>query len=401
MRYVILLSSILISSLSFAQEYRSISPGGGKVRYEIRLGQNPVQIPVEKSITQMFYSDSLLIFTTDNYMPWDCKWTIVDMKGHTFVSDKIPFWNSRVADLNPDFCNKRAIAFDYSIIDPSYRLIAKPKDGLEKMSTSFVDGIASTCIAIKDRNGNRKAFKTEYIDTDGKTVYPHLSCNPSNPWIFPVRKLRDGLRAHFDVTKQLWGYINSEGTVVIQPQYVEVHDFREGCAAVKCADGKWGFIDTSNTMVISPGFSIEPGDFHCGMAVVVRQNGQRTLLYRDGRIFQKDFSKVSPAIKNFCLAELYDHGPLLLIHKEKGILGQLPGFRYEVYAETEYRNPFFLFIDGVYSYNMIPICKTPGSRYLGNGLFWKNSNLNGYAAIVYDETGECKVVFPYKVNNSF
>lgn len=50
---------------------------------------------------------------------------------------------------------------------------------------------------------------------------------------------------------------------------------------------------------------------------------------------------------------------------------------------------------------MIPICKTPGSRYLGNGLFWKNSNLNGYAAIVYDETGECKVVFPYRTNNSF
>jgi len=39
-----------------------------------------------------------------------------------------------------------------------------------------------------------------------------------------------------------WGYINTEGKWVINPQFEHVNDFSEGLAAVE-KDGEWGFID--------------------------------------------------------------------------------------------------------------------------------------------------------------
>lgn len=47
-----------------------------------------------------------------------------------------------------------------------------------------------------------------------------------------------------------WGFVNSSGEVVIEPQYEGAKSFSNGLAAV-CVDGKWGFIDEENQLVIS------------------------------------------------------------------------------------------------------------------------------------------------------
>ena len=46
-----------------------------------------------------------------------------------------------------------------------------------------------------------------------------------------------------------WGFVDTEGNIVIKPQYEEAKSFSQGLAAVK-ADGKWGFINTENEPAI-------------------------------------------------------------------------------------------------------------------------------------------------------
>jgi len=67
--------------------------------------------------------------------------------------------------------------------------------------------------------------------------------------------------------KGKWGYINSSGKIVIQPQFVWAEEFSEGLAAFESADGKHGYIDESGAVVIEPKFD-NWTDFSEGLAAV-------------------------------------------------------------------------------------------------------------------------------------
>lgn len=67
-----------------------------------------------------------------------------------------------------------------------------------------------------------------------------------------------------------WGFINTAGEVVVEPQYDDCHDYQNGYAAVKIED-KWGYIDIKHNLVIAPEFQ-EVGDFRNGLAIVTRDN---------------------------------------------------------------------------------------------------------------------------------
>ena len=400
MRKLILSVLLFIPLALSAQTYPIIRPGGGKALFELREADNPIEVPVERQVTQMYYSDGLFIYTTDSNTPWECKWTIIDLEGNKLVSDVAPFWNAKSGDT-PKFYNRRAITNNGYIITADYKVVAKPPKGLFGISPAFVDGIASICTEIRDKNDYQVGFKIEYINTDGETVYPSLSYKSEDPWIFPARKLNDGLRAYYDAKQQRWGYLDSDGNITIQPQYLSVHDFREGLAAVRVQEtGKWGFIDTSGTMVLDPRFSKEPGDFYCGVAIVTRQDETSTLLYKDGHVFDMNFNRITPAIKDYCLAEPYRGASLLLVHTEKGVIGRLPGDLLDPDVETDYKVPFFTFYGEIYTSDMIPIWKIDGARYLSDGWFWKNYNMS-YGAVIFNMIGECKIVFPIRKNDSF
>ncbi|MGN0593666.1 MAG: WG repeat-containing protein [Hominimerdicola sp.] len=62
----------------------------------------------------------------------------------------------------------------------------------------------------------------------------------------------DGLAAFEKDGK--WGFVNSEGKVVIQPEYENAKSFSNGLAAVQ-KNGSWGFINESGEMMIDPIFS--------------------------------------------------------------------------------------------------------------------------------------------------
>src|SRR5438105_2982043 len=63
-----------------------------------------------------------------------------------------------------------------------------------------------------------------------------------------------------------YGFINSAGQIVINPQYDEATWFSEGLAGVKI-NGKWGFIDEAGRIVIQPQFD-GVIDFYEGLASV-------------------------------------------------------------------------------------------------------------------------------------
>ena len=63
-----------------------------------------------------------------------------------------------------------------------------------------------------------------------------------------------------------YGYVDSTGKFVIEPQFVMAGEFSEGLAAV-AVDGQWGFIDTKGNFFIEPQFHFARA-FQEGLAAV-------------------------------------------------------------------------------------------------------------------------------------
>lgn len=79
---------------------------------------------------------------------------------------------------------------------------------------------------------------------------------------------------------QKWGFIDTEGNVVIEPSFSDAHSFSNMFAAVK-KDGKWGFINTSGEIVIDCTFE-DVKDFNSKGCVFVNEHNRWSLikLYR-------------------------------------------------------------------------------------------------------------------------
>lgn len=69
-----------------------------------------------------------------------------------------------------------------------------------------------------------------------------------------VRKFSEYLAAVQDTESGLWGYINDEGTVAIEPRYTAAKGFDRGHAVVAMPDsgGLFGLIDSNGTVVVPP-----------------------------------------------------------------------------------------------------------------------------------------------------
>ena len=68
------------------------------------------------------------------------------------------------------------------------------------------------------------------------------------------------------VQKGKWGFINSDGSIVVSPQFDSAMTCTEGLAAIK-RNGKWGFINESGDVVIAPRFD-QCHAFAHGLALV-------------------------------------------------------------------------------------------------------------------------------------
>jgi hypothetical protein len=73
--------------------------------------------------------------------------------------------------------------------------------------------------------------------------------------------------------KELWGYVDKAGTLVIEPQYQDAGEFAEDLAPIENEKGRWGYIDKAGNAVT--GFRFRAArEFSEGLALV--QIGEKT-----------------------------------------------------------------------------------------------------------------------------
>jgi tetratricopeptide (TPR) repeat protein len=70
--------------------------------------------------------------------------------------------------------------------------------------------------------------------------------------------------------KGKWGYINTNGAIIVSPKFDQARNMKEGLAAI-IFNGKGGYIDKAGKIVINPQFEF-PGDFSDGFATVKINN---------------------------------------------------------------------------------------------------------------------------------
>lgn len=140
-----------------------------------------------------------------------------------------------------------------------------------------------------------------YVDQKGVIVKPELHIYKSTPSIYNFYRwynrmelypLRYGRRLHHDANTSLYGYLDSDLSVIIPFQFTDAHSFSEDLAAVaieKGYDVLWGFIDINGNWIIPPRYSKEPGDFHNGYAVVEKKNGYCVYIDKNGNICSPEY----------------------------------------------------------------------------------------------------------------
>ncbi len=96
-----------------------------------------------------------------------------------------------------------------------------------------------------------------------------------------VKDFNEGLAPARDKNDK-YGFINSKGQWIIQPQFTNAEPFAEGLAAVEIDYGNWGFIDASGKVVIEPKYD-RSASFINGFAFVERI-GKHMYINKEGEI---------------------------------------------------------------------------------------------------------------------
>lgn len=116
------------------------------------------------------------------------------------------------------------------------------------------------------------------------------------------RQISEGLG--FVVKNGLWGYIDDDGKVVIEPQYLRAYPFSDGLAKVFDKQGEIKFIDKKNKTILSPKYK-QMGNFSEGLCAVNNEHlgGSFGYIDKKGKVvipfqhesagdFKHDFAKV-------------------------------------------------------------------------------------------------------------
>ena len=99
-----------------------------------------------------------------------------------------------------------------------------------------------------------------------------------------------------------WGYIKPDGSYLIKPKFDEVCDFREGFACV-CVGNKWGYLKPDGDWLIKPKFE-KAGSFSEKLAAV-KQNGKWGILKPDGEwLVKPKFNQIRSFEEGFAQVEL-------------------------------------------------------------------------------------------------
>lgn len=186
---------------------------------------------------------------------------------------------------------------------------------------------------------------------------------------------QDGYKSLYRFKKDnLYGFVNSKGKVVVEPQFFSTGVFSEGlCAVVKREnkESKLGYIDHNGELVIDLQFQqylYEGSDFSEGMAVV-RLNNKSGYINRQGEIiFEPTLYKGHPFKGGYAVIEK-EHSVRLVINKEGKILFD-PVEEYQKQRKTNPTSKESLYLNDAVSEGIITFALTnyssrPSTKKMG------------------------------------
>lgn len=187
------------------------------------------------------------------------------------------FFNGRCIVANDDQ-KYGVIGLDgKTVVKPTYDFIDNFSCGLAYFSKNgkigFMDINGGT--VIEPTFTNATAFKdgTAKVLREGRKY--HSIIDIYNKELFSIRRFQtiepfsESLAAV--KIKELWGFVDTTGEIVIPPIYNKTLGFSGGLAAVQYDNNRWGFIDGRGKVAITPSFS-EARSFREGLAAVRRMN---------------------------------------------------------------------------------------------------------------------------------
>lgn len=145
-----------------------------------------------------------------------------------------------------------------------------------------------------------------------------------------VSSFKDGL-ACFENTDGKYGYMNTKGEVVINPQFNQAYDFSEGMATVSNSDGKYGYINKKGEIVINYQFS-QAGGFYNGLAPFCTGNNWGYINKKGEYVINPQFDEASAFIGDYAFVKsggswgiIDEEGKYLANPQFKGLAGSVPG----------------------------------------------------------------------------
>lgn len=216
-------------------------------------------------------------------------------------------------------CEQKTDRIGYA--DKTGKLVVKPQ--YSRMS-GFSEGMACVCVVgdtlpdayiPKDKSISYEFVKYSHVTYRKKCIYdmhPYAPIIPGKTYLSPsitCNGERDAEGHELCEIEQTynpgkWGFIDPNGTIVIEPQFDNASCFNEGLAKIQIGD-KWGFIDPTGNIVIQPQFEYV-SDFHEGRAII--QRGEKYgFIDQTGKIIaEPQFDEYTPFSNGYAIVEKDD-----------------------------------------------------------------------------------------------
>ena len=224
--------------------------------------RNQVVIPPRYTGAGEFANGCAAVCTGD-WQTGAALWGFIDTTGKEIVSPRFLYaenftpegralvWTEQGEEVVKGFVNTSGEVF----IPGGFEICSGFSDGLALIRQNDLFGYINVdydiAIAPQYEFAGDFGEGVAYGEKDGGKYIIDKSGNILAPAEHVIGTFSDGLAAI--VKDNLYGYINKEGKVVIDPRFTWAKDFCTGLAAVQTkmdAGGKWGFINTAGDIVI-------------------------------------------------------------------------------------------------------------------------------------------------------
>ena len=251
----------------------------------------------------------------------------------------------------------------YGFIDSTGKVIIEPKFNYVG---SFREGLA--IVMLTDEWFGKYVFINQKGDTVLKPIF-HLAIDPLDLYPFYKTKMNEnnirsklieefsfsnGLALIYDDSKQRFGYINKQGKIIIEPQYINATKFRGGYAVIQTSrdTSNWenthtGVIDSTGKIVIKDKYYIltrfsnnlavgsfvtKKNDGYSPSSVLLNLKGNVINTIQGGFCLFEEFSGSYAAGYDGLMNSLFHNGGYFIIDSSGSILKEKPGDE-ELYFE--------------------------------------------------------------------